>query len=198
MESNLDIKILMIDDEEDVRDIFKQIMGKEYGYTSIETSDSIENAKETFKKKHFDILIIDMRFNSEPRGFELLELGDDDSPLASNMIIFTANDDVMNCRKSFQMGAWDYIPKNLIDHNPYEEMHNSIQKAIEHTNTWGNEKDGHWVNENIDNIMEKYNGEYIAVMDNKVIANAKTKEELDKVIKDEDLPIVMPLKLKVQ
>ena len=197
MEDNFNVKILLIDDEEDVRDIIKKSM-EAYGYTDIKMSESIENAKETFEKKHFDFLIIDMRFDLKDRGFEVLELGEDNNSLASSMIIFTANDDVMDCRKAFKMGAWDYIPKNLVDLNPYEELHKSIQESIKHTNTWGNEKDNHWINENVDEIIKKYDGEYIAVMDNQVIANAKTKDELDKIIKDNDLPIVMPLKLKVQ
>jgi len=197
MEDNCNVKILLIDDEEDVRDIFERTM-KEYGYINIKTSDSVEHAKEFLSQNHFDFLIVDMRFHSESKGFELVALGDDENSLASSIIVFTANDDVMDCRKAFKMGAWDYIPKNLYSMNPYEELHKSIQESIKHTDKWGNEKDNHWVNQNIDEIIKKYDGKYIAVMDNKVIADANDKDELDKIIKDSNLPTIMPLRIKVQ
>jgi len=197
VEDKLDIKILFIDDEEDVREIAKIIM-EEYGYTKFQTSSSVEEAKKTFENEHFDILIIDMRFEGESRGFELLELGDEGHKIASNMIIFTANDDVMDCRKAFKMGAWDYIPKNLSDVNPYEEMHKSIQEALKHTDTWGNDKDTNWVNDNIDKLIEDYNGQYVSVMDGEVIANADTEEELKEKMKNQNLPTVMPLIFRVR
>ena len=196
MEEKLDIKILFIDDEEDVREVAETIM-KEYGYTRFETSSSVEDAEKTFENEHFDILIIDMRFNGESRGFELLEQGDEKHKLASNMIVFTANDDVMDCRKAFKMGAWDYIPKNLVDTNPYEEIHKSMQEAVRHADTWGNDKDSHWVNEHIDELIEKYEGQYVSVMDNKVIANADTKEHLKEIMKEKNAPSVMPLIFRV-
>ncbi|MFK5976861.1 MAG: response regulator [Sulfurovum sp.] len=195
MEDRYDIKILFIDDEEDVRDITKKIM-QEYGYSNFETIESIEKAKETFENKHFDILIVDMRFDGEMRGFEVLKLGEDNNKLASNMIIFTANDDVLDCRKAFKLGAWDYIPKNMIDYNPHEQLHESIQDAIKHTDTWGNDKDSHWVNEHIDEIIDEYEGQYVSVMDNQIIAHASTKEALEEIIKEKNLPKVMPLIFK--
>ena len=198
MEDKLDIKILFIDDEEDVREVAQDIMKNDYGYTRFETSSSVEEAKKSFEHEHFDILIIDMRFNGEERGFELLELGDEKHQIASNMIIFTANDDVMDCRKAFKMGAWDYIPKNLTDSNPYEEIHKSIQEAVKHTDTWGNDKDTHWVNDNIDMLIEKYDGKYLAVMDGKIIASANTEEELKEIMKEQNSPSIMPLIFKVQ
>ena len=197
MEDRLDIKILFIDDEEDVRDITKKVMQEDYGYENFELSHSIEDAQERFNESHFDILIIDMRFHGKERGFELLSLGEDDKHIASNMIIFTANDEVMSCRKAFKMGAWDYIPKNLSNINAYEELHISIQEAIKHTTKWGNDKDSHWVNEHIDELIEEYEGKYLCVMDNKIIAQANTKEEIENIIKDKNLPKLMPLVFKV-
>jgi len=198
MADKLDIKILFIDDEEDVRDIAKEIMEEMYGYTRFKTSNSIEEAKKSFLDEHFDVLIIDMTFNGERRGFEVLELGDEENKIASNMIIFTANDDVMDCRRAFKMGAWDYIPKNLSDINPYEELHKSIQESIKHTDTWGNDKDTNWVNDNIDKLIEDYNGKYVSVMDGEVIASADTKEELKEKMTNQNLPTVMPLIFRVR
>lgn len=197
MKNRLDIKILFIDDEEDVRDISKEIMVDDYGYKNFDLSHSIEDAQERFMDNHFDILIIDMRFQGRERGFELLTLGEDEKNIASNMIIFTANDEVMACRKAFKMGAWDYIPKNLTEVNSYEELHSSIQEAIKHTEKWGNDKDSHWVNEHIDELIEQYEGKYLCVMDNEIIAQAQTREEIENVIKEKNLPTLMPLIFKV-
>ena len=198
MDEKLGIKILFIDDEEDVRDIATRMLQGEYGYTNFQTSASVEDARETFQTEHFDVLIIDMTFDGERRGFEILKLGDEEHPLASNMIIFTANDDVMDCRKAFKMGAWDYIPKNLSDENPYEVMHRSIQDAMKHTNTWGNDKDTSWVNDNIDTLMNDYMGQYVYIMDNKVLASATSEEQLQEIIKTKNLPNMVPLIFKVE
>jgi len=196
MSENYNVKILLIDDEEDVREIAKLNM-EAYGYTRFETLGSIEEAKEKFEHEHFDVLIIDMVFNGKRRGFELSQLGNDENKIASNMIIFTANDDVMDCRKAFKMGVWDYIPKNMPEGNPYEELHLSIQEAVKHTDTWGNDKDSHWVNEHIDELIKQYEGEYVSVMDGEVIANAKTQEELEAIMQKQDAPSLMPLIFKV-
>lgn len=196
MNDKLDIKILFIDDEEDVRAIAKSIM-EAYGYSRFITASSVEEAQDRFNNEHFDILIIDMRFNGVSRGFELLQLGDEKNKLASNMIIFTANDDVMDCRKAFKMGVWDYIPKNMSDSNPYEELHLSIQEAMNHVDTWGNDKDSHWVNEHIDELIAQYEGQYVSIMDKEVIAHANTQEELKEIMKTNNAPSVMPLIFKV-
>lgn len=196
MSNTLDVKILFIDDDDDVKEVAEEFIKNEYGYKRFKTSSSVEEANETFKNEHFDVLIIDIIFKGASRGFELLELGDENNKLASNMIIFTANDNINDCRKAFKMGAWDYIPKNSYD-NPYEEIHKSIQESIEHTEKWGNDKDSHWINDNVDDVTKKYKGKYIAVMDNEVIASSDTKEELKKDMKDSNQPSIIPLIVKV-
>ncbi len=197
MEDNFDVKILIIDDEEDVRNIIKKNLEK-YGYHSISMLGSLQEAKDKFTGEHFDIMTVDMRMDGNNDGFEILEYAKDDKPIASNMIIFTANDNVLDCRKAFKMGAWDYIPKYISGSNSYEELHKSIQEAIIHTKEWGNSKDTTWISEHIDELIEKYNNKYIAVMDNQVIAEAESEEELENILKDKNEPTVMPMIFKVQ
>lgn len=197
MESNFDVKILVIDDEEDVRDVIKRNLEK-YGYQNITMIGSLKEAKEKFESEHFDIMTVDMRMDGNDDGFGVLEYAKDDKPIASNMIIFTANDTVLDCRKAFKMGAWDYIPKRIVGGNGYEELHNSIQEAIAHTKEWGNSKDTTWISEHIDELIERYNNKYVAIMDGKVIAEAATEEELEKILRENNEPTVMPMVFKVQ
>lgn len=193
----LDIKILIIDDEEDIRNIIKENLER-YSYSNITSVGTLKEAKEKFEEEHFDIMTVDMKFDGKDDGFEILELGDEDKKIASNMIIFTANDSVEHCRKAFKMGAWDYIPKRITNGNSYEELHLSIQEAVNHTKEWGNSKDSTWISEHIDELVEKYNQKFIAVMDNKVIAEAITEEELQDKLRDSNSPTLMPMILKVQ
>ena len=192
-----DIKILIIDDEEDVREIIKRNLEK-YGYSNIELTGSIIEANKKFKHEHFDIMTVDMRFDGKDEGFEILKLADENEKIASNMIIFTANDCVVQCRQAFKMGAWDYIPKHIQNGNSYEELHLSIQDSIKHTKEWGNAKDTTWISEHIDELIENYDQKYIAVMDKEVIGMADSEEELHTILKDKNSPTIMPMIFKVQ
>ena len=72
MEDNFDVKILIIDDEEDVRNIIKKNLEK-YGYHSISMLGSLQEAKDKFTGEHFDIMSVDMRMDGNNDGFEILE-----------------------------------------------------------------------------------------------------------------------------
>jgi len=42
--------------------------------------------------------------------------------------------------------------------NPYEELHNSIQEAINYFNRWGNRNDEEWIADNHSTLVKNFNG----------------------------------------
>lgn len=190
-----EIRILFIDDEEGNLELHKRELIK-YGYKNFETAKSAKEALEMFgAKKHFDVIVADMRMEENGSGFDIIKEGEE--RLASTMIILTANDNVLDCRKSFKMGAWDYIPKTTGNFNVFEELHKSITAAINYNREWGNSSDESWISEHIDELTDKFPDKYVAIMDKEAIANANTEDELIKKMKDDGLPTFMPVIVKV-
>ena len=190
-----DIKLLLIDDEIDVMEINERTLRK-YGYEKIDKATSASEAFELFNnKKHFDVIVADMRMEDPESGFKILMEGE--NKLSSTIIILTANDSVIDCRKAFKNGAWDYIPKFAEEFHPLEEIHNSIQEAIQFNQEWGNSRDESWISENIDELVNHFSGEYVAVMDKQAIAHDTSREGLIAKLKADNQPTFMPVILKV-
>ena len=190
-----EIKILLIDDIEDVLQENERWLRK-YGYEHIECAQSAAQASKMFgDKKHFDIIVVDMRMEEVTSGFKIIIEGEE--KLSSSVIVFTANDNVLDCRQSFKRGAWDYIPKTDTEINPFEELHKSIVEAIEFNREWGNIRDETWISNNIDELTKEFSGEYVAIMDQQAIANEKDRDSLMATMKAQGLPTFMPVILKI-
>jgi hypothetical protein len=105
------------------------------------------------------------------------------------VIILTANESAIDCRKAFKMGAWDYIPKNMTGGVPtFELVHESIQEALSKFTHAGNARDREWIINNMGYLLDNYDGRYIAVLNNAVIADAAKREDLDDIIREQNLP----------
>jgi DNA-binding NtrC family response regulator len=199
VQENFDVKILMIDDDEEILEDIKRWL-KRFGYKDelIYKALNPKDAKERHRDKHFDIVIVDMRMDSvDDSGFKFIE---EQKKLSSIIIIFTANDSVVDCRKAFrEHKVWDYLPKgrDIDDLNPFEVLHHSIQDGIREKVENGNSKDDYWISEHIEELIHKYNNRYIAVMDNEVIESADSENELKQKLKENERPTILPVILKV-
>lgn len=190
-----EIKILLIDDSKENLELHEKWL-KKYGYAKIEKASSAAEALGMFRnKKHFDVIVADMRMEERESGFKIVKEGEE--KLSSTIIVLTVNDNVLDCRKAFKMGAWDYIPKNQVEINPFEELHKSIIEAIKFNNEWGNSGDESWISEHIDELTEKYPGRYLAIMDREPIAEAETKEALLREMEKTGHPTFMPIIIKI-
>lgn len=209
---NEDLKILLIDDDTQILEDIEFFLG-EYGYKNFKTARGLEDLREKFFKdykdsdedieinkndiKHFDIIIVDMRMDEKDDGFKFIE---EYKKLSSFIIIYTANDSVMDCRKALiSYKVWDYIPKKIGGKSgqSFEELHKSIQRAIEYKKEWGNRNDDNWIAINLDELVEKYGGKYIAVMDREVIEVADSESELDEKLKSDNRPYLLPVKVEI-
>lgn len=170
------IKILLVDDEPEVLEGFKEYLEEVYGY-SIKTALNAEEALLRLKDESFEVVITDMRMERNDSGFDVLDEVNKNQ-LTTFVIILTANSTVEGCRKAWKYQAWDYISKTH-DDNPLDEVHESIQEVISHLKKWdGHLEDKNWVEKNIEKLSEKYINQYIAVLHRKVVAFANSRLEL--------------------
>ena len=102
-----DVSILVVDDEEMMRNLLEKILGRE-GY-KIKTAEDGIAALEMLKSEPVDIIISDMKM---PRmnGFELLKAVKKELP-GIVVIIMTAYGDTYTVKDALLLGADEYITK---------------------------------------------------------------------------------------
>lgn len=174
---NSQIKVLLVDDEPDVLEGFKEYLEEIYEY-SIETATNANDALERLANESFEVVITDMRMEKNDSGFDVLDAVNK-SQLTTFVIILTANSTVEGCRKAWKHQAWDYISKTHEDKNPLDEVHESIQEVMSHLKKWdGHLEDKNWVEQNIEKLSKEYINKYIAVLHREVVAFSDSKLEL--------------------
>lgn len=117
-------KILVVDDEESIRE-FLEIMLKKEGYEVTSVEDGLK-AQEILKKKSFQMVISDLQM-PHVTGIELLKHVKDNYPELVFMMI-TAFGTTETAVEAMKMGAYDYITKPF----KLEEVRLNIQNAIGH------------------------------------------------------------------
>ena len=103
---NNNIHILIVDDDDRIRDLLKDYLTKnEY---IVSTAENADNAKEKLNFLKFDIIILDVMMPGQ-NGYELTK------EIKKNMripvILLTAKGEVENRIKGLELGADDYISK---------------------------------------------------------------------------------------
>ncbi len=103
------ISILVVDDEEMMRNLLEKILSKE-GYR-VETATDGEDALEKLRTSTYDMMISDIQM---PRlnGFELLQRVKKEYPNIS-IVIMTAFGDSFTVKDAILMGADEYVTKPL-------------------------------------------------------------------------------------
>lgn len=101
------VSILIVDDEEMMRNLLKKILARE-GY-QISTAEDGVAALEAVRKQSYDLIISDMKM---PRmnGFDLLKAVKKDFP-QTGVIIMTAYGDTYTVKDALLLGADEYITK---------------------------------------------------------------------------------------
>ena len=180
-----DVSLLFVDDEPGVLEELWEWFHEEFGYTKVDMAKATAEAKQKLDENTYDVIVADMRVEGNEDGFDILNEVRERN-ISSVVIILTANDTVADCRRAFLEKTWDYIPKSLPG-NMFEALDESIQKAIVYLNRWGNRHNEEWIDAHWDELMEKYDGQYIAVLNGEVIEHAATKEALNRAIEERQL-----------
>ncbi|MBI3604591.1 MAG: sigma-54-dependent Fis family transcriptional regulator [Nitrospirae bacterium] len=116
-------RILVVDDEVNMRALFKKILSKE-GY-QVETVSSGDEAFKLLEKDRFDLVISDLKMPGMD-GFELLKKVKEISPQPP-FILLTAYGTVDSAVAAMKQGAFDYLTKPLNN----DEVRMVIRKALD-------------------------------------------------------------------
>src|ERR1700722_15391530 len=108
METENPVNILVVDDDEDTRELLREVLSEE-GYR-VNTSGSGEEAMELGKRELFDVIISDMRLGANLNGLDGRRAYKALQP-QSEVILITAFGSMETAIEAVKAGAFDYISK---------------------------------------------------------------------------------------
>ena len=135
-------RILVVDDEERMRNLLKKVLEKQ-GFSVNIASNGIE-AMERVEDDPFDVIIADVRMPNM-NGMELLKMVKEVRPRIS-MIIMTAFGSIDSAVEAMKHGAYDYITKPF----KMSELSIIVKKAVQEKR----------LNEEVTSLREEVRGKY--------------------------------------
>lgn len=102
------MRILFLDDEEMIRDLFREIFGTIHDLTLI---GSAEEALEVCKDKSFDLIITDVRL-PKMSGIDFISRLRD-KEINTPFIVITGNQDIEISIRALRLGAVDFLSNHL-------------------------------------------------------------------------------------
>ena len=99
-------RVLIVDDEEDILEFLVELLDM----CKIDTASTFEEAKELLEKNFYQITVLDIM---GVRGYELLDIAKRRDIPALMLTAHAISKD--NLKKSFEMGASFYVPKDEIN-----------------------------------------------------------------------------------
>lgn len=123
MSSDAKQTVLVVEDEELMRSILRQLLEDE-GY-SVLTADSAENALEIFPTNDIAVTLTDIKMS----GMDGLQLLDNLKSVDENalVIIMTAYSSVDSAIAALRKGAYDYVTKPFVNEDLLQTVKNAIQ-----------------------------------------------------------------------
>ena len=123
METENSANILVVDDDEDTRELLREVLSEE-GYR-VNTSGSAEEAMEIGQREFFDVIISDMRLGPSLNGLDVLRAYKTIQP-ESEVILITAFGSMETAIEAVKAGAFDYISKPF----KIDEVLLQVQRAL--------------------------------------------------------------------
>lgn len=123
-------KILVIDDEQEVREALKRRLERE-GY-EVSLADSQREGIEAIAEANepFDLIVTDMLMETPESGIEIIKAAAE-RDVFTELIVLTAYGNVANAVQCMKHGAFDYIEKNIPGVDVYELLMIKIDQALE-------------------------------------------------------------------
>ncbi len=123
-------KILVVDDEEDVRQSIQRRLKREGHEVTIAGSQAEGEKTVAEQEVPFDVVLTDMLMESPASGVEVLKaaLARD---VFTEVVVLTAYGNVSNAVECMKMGAFDYVEKNIPGVDVYELICIKIEQAME-------------------------------------------------------------------
>lgn len=123
-------RILVVDDEEDVRETVTRRLRRE-GY-EVDEAESPTDAVQKLEAapRAYDLVVTDMVMDDPTSGVKILEaaLARD---VFTEVIVLTAYGNVPNAVECMKRGAFDYVEKNIPGVDVYDILCHKIQQAME-------------------------------------------------------------------
>jgi DNA-binding NtrC family response regulator len=174
-------KVLIVDDEEAAREAMRKALQREGEY-EVYTAESLGDADDQMEQhRRFDVILVDLKLGMQDGG-EIVKWFKDKSTIT---IVVTAYATIENCAELMKAGAYDYIDKNKSD--AYDRLLKSVREGLEQRAWPKPDLNALWVSDNLPRLLDKYPGKYIAVLDQEVVAEAATEQQLREKL-DQEFP----------
>ena len=122
-------RILCVDDEDDVRNALKRRLERE-GH-EVHTASGVKEGIEAIQNSSpsYDAVITDMSMEDGDSGIRMLKaaVGHD---IFTEVIVLTAYGNVQNAVECMQMGAFDYVEKNLPGADVFDLLSIKLERAL--------------------------------------------------------------------
>jgi two-component system response regulator PilR (NtrC family) len=127
--------ILVVDDEQSLRQFLEIFLGKE-GYR-VDTAASLEEAKKAIGQNVYDLVLTDLRMTGEDDGLKVLRAAIQKNP-STEVVVMTAYAEHKSAVEAMKLGAYDYVDKEALNlgadtiTKPFDlgQMRDFIRKAI--------------------------------------------------------------------
>lgn len=124
------IRVLVVDDEESVRQALKRRLERE-GY-SVRIAESSTAGIEALQDAgpSYDIVITDMSMEEGDSGVTMLKAAVE-RDVFTEVIVLTAYGNVKNAVECVKLGAYDYVEKNIPDVDVFELLMLKVDRALQ-------------------------------------------------------------------
>lgn len=184
-------RVLVVDDEEHVRESMRKALEGE-GDLEVEVASTVDEAEAKIAGAlRYDVIVTDLWMGeADWIVADIVRKFKDKSTVT---IVITAYGSIRNCAELMKAGAYDYIVKGP---HAYERLIMSIKEGLEERARPKRDLNALWADEEFTMLLDKYPGKYIAILDQEVIAEAPTEQELRKKL-DEQFPKQNPMIISI-
>lgn len=120
-------RILLIDDEEKLRNLMARIIGLEGEGFEVTQADSAGSARKKLTREDFDVVICDVKL-PDGNGVELIKEIKEKQPL-TEVILLTAYGNIPDGVQAMKNGAFDYITKGDDNNKIIPLLHRAMDKV---------------------------------------------------------------------
>ena len=129
------MKVLIVDDESHVRDAIQLLLEWDsYGFDTVLTADSVEEAQYILQKQKPELLIVDVVIGPV-LGMDILNYINDQK-METKSIVISGHDDFQYVRAMFILGAIEYLLKPI----EQDKLEAAVQKAVSQMKAEPNEE----------------------------------------------------------
>ena len=123
-------RILCVDDEDEVRSALKRRLERE-GHT-VDTANGVKEGIAVIHQSSpsYDVIITDMSMEESDSGKLMLKAAVEHD-VFTEVIVLTAYGNVQNAVECMQLGAYDYVEKNIPGADVYELLILKLNRALD-------------------------------------------------------------------